>query len=181
MSWQIPCTRSPCCSEALTPSSTCTSLVSSSLITTKSSLSARSVAQCDTVWRNCKGSWYDLCERKSGRWAGWCTLVLIRFCVFNVDFDVRIISYLVFYFSVFVSMFSYLVWFLFFLGFSDKTIWKYYIILEEWVSCGQVSCNMYVHRCAHTHTQIWVRAVVECWSWLVIQNNGLSCPAICAA
>jgi len=39
----------------------------------------------------------------------WCTVVLIRFCVFNVDFDIWIISYLVFYFSVFVRMFSYLV------------------------------------------------------------------------
>ena len=112
----------PGISEALTPSSTCSSLVSSWLITTKSSLSARSVAQYDTVWRNCKGSWYDWCERKSGRWAGWCTVGLIRFCVFNVDFDVWIISYLVFYFSVFVRMFSYLVWFMFFLGFSDKTL-----------------------------------------------------------
>jgi hypothetical protein len=34
---------------------------------------------------------------------------LIRLCVFKVDFGVGIISYLVFYFRVFVRIFSYLV------------------------------------------------------------------------
>ena len=40
---------------------------------------------------------------------GWCTVVLIRLHVLNVDFGVGIISYLVFYFRVFVRIFSYLV------------------------------------------------------------------------
>ena len=40
---------------------------------------------------------------------GWCTVVLIRLRVLNVDFGVGIISYLVFYFRVFVRIFSYLV------------------------------------------------------------------------
>jgi hypothetical protein len=36
------------------------------------------------------------------------TYLCIRLCVFNVLFDVWIISYLVFHFSVFVRIFSYL-------------------------------------------------------------------------